>query len=856
MNPWRTLLGMQDRHRYLRLLEPDGARPAYPSPADPTHTGPTHTGPTHTGPAHDEWPDDEPPDAPDDGSPDDPPDGESSDATTGRPGRLALRGRARSRAKLRARLAARTREVADAPAPTAVPDDDLGPTLDLDAPLARRDHPLLRAPASVSPRATAKADPRAVHRYADHSVDLVLRGGLASAVAGAGAACAVAEEFVVRRVAGSSLGAAGAALVAAAELGRTEPADGAPTGFAGLAGTLGWLAGQDAAQAVPRAMADPDGARPAGWPEQHRVLRLLQPSAAGRDGLRLLHVLSGADRRRPGALVAAWAGVAGSGVRWVTALVALGSAITWAGVLLALHRGGTPGPVLVALGLALLVTLALATVAAALLATAATGGGRLGAAADRELYGLVPGVPLPQTEGGPRGLAAVLDRAAGLPAAGDVPPLATWLADRLDALAGLPPHRDDGADEQRGLTFGELWLGRVGPLTETDLPALRRAADDADHRVVDLRLTAVNLSQSRPVTFPPRRREHPLDADGYHFCRGCLTEVLPLRTVTQLLLASPDHLDPGVACPRHEAEPLHALPEPWDLPVAAALRVAVALPGLIRAVPLVTLDVARPARLQDEYGHPEADRTSPGAPLMLPRVQWLGAASGSAEVAADAFDTALPRWPTIGLRLDGAEGGVTDDGRLAEWVTVPDQDAGPAPARWRRLGRREGTGAFLAAVLATALDARGADLAVSPVHRGRVALLRSTGTLPVRQPDLLRLTLRGYHAGRLLAQRFRGADGHHSGQTQLDRYRWARLRRALRDQRRTSLQIGARMPLYADLASGYRVPEALRGWFTPPPAAGGIDPAWTDAAASLAHLTALSAGGVLDWDTDYGAPPD
>ena len=54
---------------------------------------------------------------------------------------------------------------------------------------------------------------------------------------------------------------------------------------------------------------------------------------------------------------------------------------------------------------------------------------------------------------------------------------------------------------------------------------------------------------------------------------------------------------------------------------------------------------------------------------------------------------------------------------------------------------------------------------------------------------------------------------------------------------------------------GLRVPADVAGWFTPPIAPGRVDPAWADAVAALTHLRALTTDGVLDWDTDYGAPP-
>jgi hypothetical protein len=78
---------------------------------------------------------------------------------------------------------------------------------------------------------------------------------------------------------------------------------------------------------------------------------------------------------------------------------------------------------------------------------------------------------------------------------------------------------------------------------------------------------------------------------------------------------------------------------------------------------------------------------------------------------------------------------------------------------------------------------------------------------------------------------------------------------ALREYKGLSLEIGARLPLYRDLASSYHVPESLSAWFDPPPPPAERDPIWADAATAVATLRALSAGGVLDFDVEQGAPP-
>ncbi len=129
------------------------------------------------------------------------------------------------------------------------------------------------------------------------------------------------------------------------------------------------------------------------------------------------------------------------------------------------------------------------------------------------------------------------------------------------------------------------------------------------------------------------------------------------------------------------------------------------------------------------------------------------------------------------------------------------------------------------------------------------------GSLFPDQATILDLAVRGHQAGTALRERFTGPDGELSRQTQTDRYRWIRLRAALRELRGLSVDLGARLPLYSDLATGYRVPAALHAWFDPPLAPGAVDRSWPDAAAAVTHVRALSAGGVLDWDTDDGAPP-
>jgi hypothetical protein len=333
-----------------------------------------------------------------------------------------------------------------------------------------------------------------------------------------------------------------------------------------------------------------------------------------------------------------------------------------------------------------------------------------------------------------------------------------------------------------------------------------------------------------------------LRTGGYLLCRECLVEVLPARVADQMVLLSPGQPDGSPDCPRHDGEALHRLPEPWDLPVAFAVRLAIATPGLLQAVPLY--------------------RMTGGQASGQVAVHWFcdGAVTGG--LPAHTFDVALPRWPTFSIAVEA--GGAADPlnppatgatGNPDAWVDVPEQDAAEHQEPWRPV---HGPAGLAGAVVAAAGGWRDRMRVQAPGLRGRLAVVRAeAGVGPYLPAEaILRLAVRGYRAGLTLRERFTGPDGDDAdGQTQTDRYRWVRLRSALTEYRQSSLAIGARIPLYTDLALKYRVPQPLTSWFSPALAPGSSDPAWGDAVAAVTHLRSLADGGVLDWDTDWGAPP-
>lgn len=701
--------------------------------------------------------------------------------------------------------------------------------------MPRQQHPLLLPPAAMTRTATNQPDPDQAREYVRHSCDLAMSGGLAAALLYPSAACVLAEHYVVRRVAGSSTPALAAAATAAAELGRgapkpvpAPPAPGVLPGYAGLAEAVGWLAGDDPVR---------DGARPAPpdpAAEQWRLARMLQPAPGARPLFRLLTAAAHWDVGTGGQAFRRVLGAAlappGRPAKAVLALLLLGSVLAWTGLSLSLalgaQGGGLPVAVAASSSAVLFIVVAMAATLALLLGFALSVLRWLRAQAEPHFYGLVPGV----TPDGRQGrLAGWLDRRAGVPDPDGTVAISTWLADRLDDLAGL-------AGAERVLTFGDLWSGRTGARTLPDLDLLRRCAVDPEHRVIDLRLTTVNVSQQRPYAFPLQPAEIAVRRGGtaFLFCEQCLQSLVPARVVLHLVKTSPA-TETEHGCPRHERGVLRELPDPWDTPVALAVRMAMARPGLLAAVPLYSVEPAS--------SDPDADE--PGATAA--RTHWFVDA-GPDGAPVDVFDRLLPRWPTFGLSLETGGG----DGR----VRLPEQDAATTHRDWRGTGL--GAWAFASAAAAAGRGWRDALHADLPGLRGRIAQVHAARTILtpyLRQHDVLRLAGHGMEAGTVLRARFLGQDGEIAGQDQTDRYRWIRMRLALRNYRTMSLELAARVPLFTDLAASYRLPEALTGWFLMRPASGSPDPGWTDAATVLTTLRAMSAGGVLDFDAEDGTAP-
>ncbi|SES31475.1 Patatin-like phospholipase [Lentzea xinjiangensis] len=612
----------------------------------------------------------------------------------------------------------------------------------------------------------------------DRYCDLTMRGGTTSGVVYPLAVASLARHYEFKQIGGASAGAIAAAFTAAAERGRAQG------GFEKLAGLIDWFTSGTGA-------------------DRWRMAQLFQPAEKTRALYRIV-VATMQKRETTGrsaisCLFFALLGAVGLRAKSVLALMALlwlGGPVLWSAwlaparypawlatlvVLLAVAclvlvlwplRTGLPWPAWVfsalplTLGLAfsrhhataavvLLVWLVLSLAAvSALIVTYGYAMQRfLKNNAESIHFGLVPGT------GDFR--PSWLDRLAGMPKPTGVPPLADWIADRLDDMAGTA----------HALTFGDL--GEI-----------------------NLVLMTTDLSEGRPYRLPFK--------EDWQYCEECLGYVLPRRVVEQMNGPATD-----AKCPLHEHMPLRGLPARENLPVVLAVRMSLSFPGLIAAVPLC----------RDG------------------RVHWFSDGGITSNFPIHFFDALLPRWPTFGLSLQPYPNGDERE------VWLPEQDASTSGTRYASIGSVPG---FLMSILDTFLDWRDTMQSGLPGYRGRIAHVRQSGdeggtNLFMPPATIKRLAQRGRHAGDLLRERFQQ-------QQNTDRYRWIRLRMAMREYHDLGVQASDRDAMYEELLDRFEIPEALGEWFRTPPADG--DPFRDEIKVALDHVGRLKDDGPFD-----GVPP-
>ena len=364
------------------------------------------------------------------------------------------------------------------------------------------------------------------------SADLVLQGGVTSALVYIGLIRRLSRSYGFKRLGGASSGAVAAAAAAIAERTRQHSVPDARH-------TPGFDPFKRLSEfAVELAKTDARG--------DTRLFNLFQPQPATERGWAIL----GAGLRHwPGHKAAAAAAVFGMALRQYPLPALLGLLIGTLPTLWFWARAAHPfdGATVGALGVALLAGLLLASVALLVYALVAT---LRGLRANH--FGFCSGLGADATA--PPDLAR--------------PPL-SW------AFHGLFNELADIKVAGRPVTFGDLWGAPKD--------------DDKDSREIDLQVITTCLSLRRPYRLPGDPGVNPLQ--GFFYDPAEWAQFFPLPVMLLLDQAQLPFGGPPVT--NAAGVVLRTLPDPRYWPVLMAVRLSLSFPVLLSAVPMYTLDGAR-----------------------------------------------------------------------------------------------------------------------------------------------------------------------------------------------------------------------------------------------------------------------
>lgn len=511
----------------------------------------------------------------------------------------------------------------------------------------------------------------ATYAAPDLDCDLIMKGGITSGVVYPLTICRLATTYRLRSIGGTSAGAIAAGAAAAAEHRRqTDPAD-PSAGYRRLARLP-----QDISTRL-------DGLFQA-RPETRRLYAVLgaaiDPDTAGAG--RVAAVL--------GRIVAGQPGWFAAGFLATLALVAPGLVVA----------NGFPmnltGVWRVLLGLLLPALLALCVA----LVAAAVG-------FVREAGRVLPPIGYGLTDG------ATHDA---------TPALTDWLADELDATAGVEPGRC--------LTLGDLW-------GEKALAAWKKGSDSdwvkagpmwraRAPRRISLEVMTTDLTLRRPFRMPFTTQE-------FMFAKSDWERLFPDRVVETMardeFLTAHRHPETGELLyrfPGRGSAENPTRPGPEHLPVVVMVRMSLSFPGLITAVPLYAVDYA---------GDHSVVR------------HWFSDGGVSSNFPMHLFDALLPSRPTFGVNLSAPDPLYPD---AMVWRPGP-TSGGTNP----RALPFDGVGGFIAALKDTMVEWADNKQVTQRGYADRVVEIRlrdGEGGMNLRMPEdlVLKLAGRGALAGREL----------------------------------------------------------------------------------------------------------
>ncbi|MFC4821971.1 hypothetical protein [Dokdonella ginsengisoli] len=332
---------------------------------------------------------------------------------------------------------------------------------------------------------------------------------------------------------------------------------------------------------------------------------------------------------------------------------------------------------------------------------------------------------------------------------GEADALTPWLHATLQSLAGLDPSRP--------LRFGDLWCGPVAD------PGYRvdAATSDAQQRFVDLRLMTTALNHGRPYSFPLADESFCFDADE-------MRRLFPAVIVDAMIADSPGRYTDGPLAGRYR------LPAMADLPVLVPLRMSLAFPLLLSAVPLWRLRVEpRPRRR--------------GAWRRVAEKVWFSDGGICSNFPIHYFDVLVPSRPSFAIDLvDGRYlPAQAEDPRDFVWMPEHNGSGGGTRVVDVDAGSRPRLSGFLRAIVVTMQGwGDGMQLPI-PGYRDRIVAVRlraDEGGMNLRMsPELIRrLARRGERAAELLLEHYAAEAPPRGSVTGWRNHRWVRYRVAMR----------------------------------------------------------------------------
>lgn len=322
--------------------------------------------------------------------------------------------------------------------------------------------------------------------------------------------------------------------------------------------------------------------------------------------------------------------------------------------------------------------------------------------------------------------------------------LTPWLHAQIQRMAGR------GVDDPP-VTFGDLWDHPVPPAA--DLPA--GAGIFEASRGIDLQLMTTSLVHGRPYTWP-------LEHEEFHYQPAVFQRLFPASILRWLQR----HARPS----EHPVDGAVAMPLARDLPILVPVRMSLAFPLLLSAVPLWRL----------RHG---------GKRQHQPERVWFSDGGICSNFPIHLFDALLPARPTFGIDLqkvapstlkpdDSTEAHVwmpahNNDGQQRDHLHIDGTDGAPSLLR------------FLGAVFRTMHQWVDQSQLSIPGFRDRIArvlLHPHEGGMNLRMSGALiqRLAQRGRVAGALLARRFVPELADPDERMGWRNHRWIRFRSAMR----------------------------------------------------------------------------